>query len=315
MTTIDNLKLCFTIPASPNDNFYSQIAMFRLALNSLGGIYEKADMIITLGHDKKKRGKLPRRWRSHLSKNVVFEWVDPQNFKHSSYSAQVDLRWQIDYSEYDIVIFCDADVMLTKPIEDLLLLTLKSPALTGTITHSHFRPKGGIDPQTAWNDLSKHLIGKRLDFNYRHTLAYNRQPEYTFCPFYINFGFVLFTPGIINQIKDEFVELRPKVADLIANPYFSSQITLTLVAEKLQVPTRAVGLRYNFPNDKVADQYQKNELTDVRVIHYLRTGHFDRQKIFTSKKHFQEFLSLDLDGSDKVFQDAVMSLTNGRYPF
>ena len=110
--------------------------------------------------------------------------------------------------------------------------------------------------------------------------------------------------------------LRPVEGNrLLADPYFSAQITLALVVEMLQVPTREIGLRYNFPNDKNADRIQEHELDDVRVIHYLRTNQFDRQKLFTSKKHFQEFLSLDLDGSDKVFQEYVMALTGNQYPF
>lgn len=289
--------------------------MFRLALDSLGGIYEHADLIVTLGHDKKKPSRLPRRWKPFLSKKVTFYWASPDEFRQSSYLAQGDKRWQLDYSAYDVVIFCDADVLIVEPIDDLLLLTLESPAVTGAITHYAFQPKENVDPHTVWHDLASRFLNRPLEFNYRHTLSVNNLPEYTFCPFYINFGFVVFTPALYNQFNTQFLDVRPKVVSALADPYFSAQITLALVVEMLQVPTREIGLRYNFPNDKNADRIQEHELDDVRVIHYLRTNQFDRQKLFTSKKHFQEFLSLDLDGSDKVFQEYVMALTGNQYPF
>ena len=315
MKPIEEIKICFSIPASPNHEFYSQIAMFRLALDSLGGIYENADLIISLGHEGKINSKLPRRWKSYLSKNVIFHWVSPEEFKEKSYMAQVDHRWKIDYSEYDIVVLCDADVIILKPIDDLLFLTLKSPAITGAIAHTNFRPRKNSDPQGTWNELATKLLGRTLRFDYRYSLAVNKEPEYTFCPFYLNFGFVLFTPDLLDSIKDTFLEFRPKVASMIVNPYFSAQVTLPLAAEYCQIPTRAVGLRYNFPNDEFADEFQKNELSDVRIIHYLRSHHFDRQKMFTTKKFFKQFLSLDLDGCDKFFQEFIIDLTNGQYPF
>jgi hypothetical protein len=43
------MKIDVLIPASPNDNFYSQIAMVRVALDSLGGAYRDARVVAVLG--------------------------------------------------------------------------------------------------------------------------------------------------------------------------------------------------------------------------------------------------------------------------
>jgi hypothetical protein len=98
-------------------------------------------------------------------------------------------------------------------------------------------------------------------------------------------------------------------------PVFSGQIALTLALAAHDVATRAVGLRYNFPNDRRADRLHPEELLDVRLIHYLRTEQFDRQEIFATERAFHRFLSLQLDGSDRVFQLYIRKLTKDVYPF
>ena len=75
---LQNLKLCFLIPASPNNNFFSQIAMFRLALNHLGGIYQKALIVVVFGDNEVK--PLPRHWKPYLE-GVITHWVSPIEFQ------------------------------------------------------------------------------------------------------------------------------------------------------------------------------------------------------------------------------------------
>ena len=57
------------------------------------------------------------------------------------------------------------------------------------------------------------------------------------------------------------------------------------------------------------------ELNEVIVMHYLRLSLFDRHKIFADKVHFDEFMILELAGSNLVFQNYIRKLTNGKYPF
>jgi hypothetical protein len=123
------------------------------------------------------------------------------------------------------------------------------------------------------------------------------------------------TSGMIKTIRDTYFSIRPQIAPLLKYPEFAGQIALTLSILRQDIPTNTLGLRFNFPNDPIADSLHPKELEDVRLIHYLRTDQFDRQIIFTDKNTFKDFLSKPLHGSNKVFQEHVRKLTNGVYPF
>ncbi len=74
-------------------------------------------------------------------------------------------------------------------------------------------------------------------------------------------------------------------------------------------------MRYNFPNDPVADAMYPDELSSALVIHFLRTDRFDRHRIFASASAFRDFLDLPLGGSNRILQQRVAKITAGNYPF
>ena len=74
-------------------------------------------------------------------------------------------------------------------------------------------------------------------------------------------------------------------------------------------------LRFNFPNDPLAETLYPEELESVSAIHYLRTDRFDRHEIFASPDEFAQFLELPLDGANRLFRKAVRRLLGDRYPF
>ena len=55
------MKVEFAIAGSPNDAFFSQMAMFRLALSDLGGTYKAARVICVFGDSEVQ--PIPERWR------------------------------------------------------------------------------------------------------------------------------------------------------------------------------------------------------------------------------------------------------------
>jgi len=307
-------KICFSIPASPTNGFYSQIAMFRLALDSLGGIYKRAHIIIMLGGAEIM--SLPEKWKPHFGNTVKPNWVDSELFQKYGDFAQGNARFLYDYDAYDIVVFCDADTLLIKQIDDLFIRLQKSPAVIGTIAHYTFPHAPGENVDQTWRKLAKQFTGKSIELNYRHTLVSDtNHSEFPNSPFYVNFGFVASTPRIIKTIRDTFLSIRSSIIPLMENPRFTGQVAFTLSLLAHDIPTYAVGLRYNFPNDAVADKLRPKELKDIRLIHYLRTDKFDRQTIFAAEHAFKDFLSLNLNGSNKIFQRHIRKLTNGRYPF
>ena len=308
------LKICFCIPASPTDGFYSQIAMFRLALDRLGEVYKQANIMVTIGGSDV--GTLPKRWKPYLKKNVKLHWVGSELYQKYGDFAQGNARFLQDYSAYDVVIFCDADTLPLKPIDDLLIRIQNYHEVMGVIAHYTFPHSPGENVEEIWRMLASQFVEKPIEFSFRHTLVSDTNfPEFPNSPFYVNFGFVVMTPEIIRTICDTYLKIRPNLIPILKNPRFTGQIALTLSLLAHDIPTNALGLRYNFPNDIIAEKLHAEEMKDIRIMHYLRTDKFNRQRIFANKDSFEKFLLLELDGSNKIFQNYIKKLTSGKYPF
>src|SRR5262249_29286908 len=154
-----------------------------------------------------------------------------------------------------------------------------------------------------------------LDFEYSHTLMPHDSPaEYRETPFYPNFGVVLFPRTVFDAVAHQYLAIRPALMDRVPAPDFSGQAALTLATPGAGVQTWAMPMRYNFPNDPVAEKMYPVELENVVIFHYLRTASFDRHEIFSSAEHYSRFLALPLTGVDLSFQRAVKSILGGDYP-
>jgi hypothetical protein len=308
------LKLCFLIPGGPNDGFCGQIAMFRRSLDHLGGIYKQATVVAVFGDVAVQ--ELPQRWRPHFERIITYH-VPPEEVEKRGFSVQGDARWNVVPDDCDFAIFSDADTIFLRPIDDLLEQLLKTREVAGAIAHWTFPQKpGDDDPRKKWAGLAREFVGFEIPLDYTHTLTRDRDPpSERECPFYLNYGCVIVPRDLVDRIGSTFLSMAPRVEPRLHNPQFYGQVALTLVFYALNIGRRAIDLRYNFPNDEIADVLYPELLKDVRVIHYLRTTKFDRQQIFASPEQFQLFLELELSGSNKVFQDHVGLLTDSRYPF
>jgi hypothetical protein len=153
-------------------------------------------------------------------------------------------------------------------------------------------------------------LGRTIDLSFTNTLSKTLMR----CPFYINYGFVASTPALLKKLHSHLIVVQPKIREVLDNDFFG-QIGIALAVERGAIPVVALPMNYNFPNDPIADSRYPNELKQVHVVHYLRTNLFDRHKIFTNKEYFNEFLSLNLSGSNAVFQKFIDSCTGGKYPF
>lgn len=306
-------RLCFLFAASPNDGFFSQIAMFRLSLDRLGGIYASAHIVVVFGDNEFK--PLPERWKTHFERIETY-WVTSEEFQKNSYLAQGDARWSYISPDVDFFIFADADILLIRSITDLLELLVDSPAVAGTIAGVPFPQFPKDNPLEKWASLARQFIGREISLDYTHTLASEKtEIHLRKCPYYVNYGFVIFPYSIAAEIRETYLEFRPRVALELYNPYFAGQVAMTLAIYKHNVTCRAIPLKYNFFNDVEAEKLHAQDMEDIRVIHYLRKANFDRQKIFTSPEEFKHFLSLELSGSEKIFQNYIRHLTDTNYPF
>ena len=304
------VKIDFIIPASPNDAFYSQIAMFRLGLDAIGGAYRAARLAAVFG-DKRITG-VPEKWKAAFER-IDVEWADPSLVESFGYRAQSDRRFDVIRPDADVVVSCDADTLLVRPFEQATMDAVVNGALGGVIAHYHFPwAHSSGDPRADWDSISQSVYGISIDTPYRYTLA--EFAERARCPFYVNLGLLIGSPRTFRRLNEGCKEIKEAVIKILDNRFYE-QVMVALAASKADIRTIALPFRYNFPNDPVADEKYFSELQHVRLIHYLRTERFDRHQIFAEQSAFNAFMKLDLSGSDLVFQSYVRDLTGGVYPF
>lgn len=307
------MKIEFLIPGSPTDAFFSQAAMFRLGLDSLGGIYERARVVLCLGAPEIHA--IPPRWRPYMSRiDVLWAPVELVRLNGTGGVHRYDL---IDAAS-DLSILCDADTLMVRPFDPQALRAfVDAPAIRGVIAHycpplvddtgKDYGDRGG---EWFWRFISARAVGRIIPCSYTYSLDPGQQA----CPFYVNYGFVCGTFEVLRRLKHELASLLPRIRADLANR-FAGQIGIALSCHAAGLPVEALAMRYNFPNDPAADARYPDELAQAVLLHYLRLEHFDRQRIFVSASAFHEFLGLPLDGSNRVFQARVREITGGVYPF
>lgn len=307
------LSVEFLLCGSPNDSFYSQAAIFRCALDSFGGIYERARLVLCLGDLEVQ--SLPHRWASPFA-NIEVHWSDRDSFlEHGDGS---DFLFGLINSDADLTFICDADTLLLQPFDDEFLTSLiQSPAIAGVIAHytpprvdRNGQALEAADGGELWKLLAQSVLGREILLPYCHTLAVVDDP----CPFYINYGFVAGTPSLLKSLHAQLSVVQPAIRKLLDNDFYG-QIGITLGTERGSLPVRALPMRFNFPNDPIADARYPDELEAIVLLHYLRKTNFDRHLIFAHEDAFDAFISMDLTGSEAKFQQFVTKLTGGRYPF
>jgi hypothetical protein len=307
------VKLEFLIPGSPTPAFFSQVAMFRLALDALGGIYERARVVLCLGDPP--ASPLPDRWRAHL-RRVDVVWAPPELCRANG--GPGGRRYDELDPSCDLAFLCDADTLPMRAFApDDLRRFVDQPAIRGVIAHypPPLQDESGNDysargPEWFWQFIASRTLGSPLPLDHSYSLL----PAPCPCPFYVNYGVVIGTYDLLKILAGQLAWIRPRIRETLANR-FVGQISLAVGCVAARLAVEALPMRYNFPNDRLADSIYPEELEQVVMMHYLRVDRFDRHRIFTSPEEFQGFLQLDLEGSDLVVQRRVRDITGGRYPF
>ena len=308
------MKIEFLMCGSPNDAFYSQAAMYRYVLDSFGGIYKQARVVLCLGDFEES--PLPARWEPWFT-NIDVRWTPLESFLCYHNGSDYILKNLVDPAA-EISFLCDADTLLLHPLPDSFLREMQErPAICGAI--AHYRPSpddqaghdySALDNDQFWEAMGMHVSGRAIPLPNTYTLM----PGDLSCPFYINYGFVAGTPTLLRRLHTELAYVQPKLREILDNDFYA-QIALALAVDRASLPTRVLPMRFNFPNDPIADAKYPDELANVHVIHYLRTNVFDRHRIFTTREEFESFLALPLQGSNAVFQRRIREFTAGQYPF
>lgn len=307
------------MPGSANDHFFSMIAFARMSLDALGGLFANARLVAVLGEWEEP--KIPNRWQDDFD-NIDVVWSNPDKMPNPTFAAQHFDRFENIREDADLAIICDADICFMRRFSDLVLDVIREGFVGGVMAHYHF-PINGLrgDPEQDWTQISKTVLGRPMGLEHRYLFgrAPDDYPQFDAfkrprAPFYINYGFLIGKPAQLKSLAARERELTPEVETLV-EPYFAAQVALALACDDLDLKTRALAARYNFPNRPEARLLHPGELSEVVVLHYMYEENFRRSRVFANRSDFEVFLAKSLRGPDAVFQSKVRALTGGKYPF
>ena len=235
------------------------------------------------------------------SKNypITWRWADREGFRRDSYweTSREVFRYE---SRARQIMCVDADVIFVRGFSDVLTSLEHTPVIAGVIAHAS--PFYNGVPAQRWQRLAEAYGVATLDFSYEHTGwgFMGRHPDFRLTPAYFNFGMVVATADLMDNISSDIAAADRVVTENL-DTFFRFQIALTLVIQKHQLPICALPLRYNFPNDPRFDRKYSEELDDVRILHYLRCEVVHREKDFAELAGVAALINRrDLQGSNEV---------------
>ncbi len=313
--------VAFLIAASPNDAFYSQIAALSAALRGLDWVKWRPSVHVFLGGDGTTDPIA--KWRFFLQ-GIEIRWTPTWRYDRDGDWAQSDDVFRCAPQEADVLVALDADTFPIRTLEPFIERVHELRTVAGVVAHYPTilpladQRAGAVPPslRRAWEQLADGLIHAPLDFAFTHTLVGADRPvRDRHTPFYLNFGMVAFPRPDFDRIAPLYLELRPQVMPRLTNGDFSGQAALALAIAQERCRTWALPLRYNFPNDPVAETMYPDELSRIVLLHYLRTAVIDRHRIFATAEDFLAFISRPLEGANRVLQSAVLALFGRDYPF
>lgn len=306
-------KVAIMVPISPNDAFFSQVAAMRLALTKLSWTRWTWELwICTSGHVDPE---VLARWHKHLPE-VAFTLASTSRFAEEGNWAQSDDQLRCAPRDADVVLALDADVLPVANFESMLDQIHEGQFVAGVIAHFCFPGWPGKTSREKWEMATKTLVTKPLSYDCEYTyVPPTETDENRLTPFYPNFGIVFFPNDLLQRILPTFFRMRHALDDILPNPGFSTQVAMALAVSELDIPWRALPMRYNYPNDDRAAALHPGEVDHALFWHYLRTDKFDRWKIFTTASEYDQFTNMPLEGMHLRFQQAAVQILGKEWPF
>jgi Glycosyltransferase 61 len=308
-------KVTFLVPASAAPGYLSQIAALQLALRRLPWTRWQADIVVCIGGRLGLEATFQlSRWLPHLADvTTVFP---RERATDGDYDGQIDELYRSAPVDANVLVRADADTLPVASLEPLLDFVLERSAIAGVTAHYRFPAPPGVGNREAWDAVAQGFLDEPLRFEHSYSLVTPVvSEEEQACPFYVNDGFVVFAREYFDRFAPLYLETRPHLRDRLVYPYYAGQVALALSAARIPLPSVALPLRFNFPNDPVAAEQYPEELESAVVFHYLREDQFERQQIFRWRETYSSFLARSLNGANARFRDSVRTLFGEEYPF
>jgi hypothetical protein len=271
------------VVAAPTDAFFARVGLLAASIRRNGGAFAACPIIVTLSRDDEPwdvGASLP--WSDALG--IEWRWVDEDVWHaHGMYGSAMQ-RMRYEFAA-PFVVLLDADMVCTGPLDDLVGL-VGDDALGGVI--AHISPAGLALP---WHDGDVrhgaefwHELFERLQLDGDPLLSEHTgwgindvDPDRRWCPAYYNLGLLAAPAHVMSRLGTVVLDELDQI-DRELEIFFKCQLaTLTALA---RTGTRSVDLatNWNFPNDPHFWMRYARNAQDVRLLHYMRPGEFDRER-------------------------------------
>ena len=292
------------IPISPTPLFLNMTHYLVCSLRRFGGAYKNARVVLTIGDAEIDNGVAESRpWmRKH---GIEVRWLPKERIARDSWYATAVERFRHEFSS-DMVLMLDADILISRPFEELVFDCHRNQYFAGLIAHIPPFSDPGL-----WQHIY-HAAGLgEVSFTHEHTgWGYMFNDERTrFCPPYFNLGVLCAPSKIMRSIGKDIYDLMHCV-DSVAETAYRCQIALSLAVTKQAIPYRCLPMRYNFPNDVFLEALHGHELPHAALLHLLRDHqHIYKTRLFDDRNHVEEMLARkDLRGINAIAQRVLREI-------
>ncbi|MEO6969355.1 MAG: class I SAM-dependent methyltransferase [Chthoniobacterales bacterium] len=298
-----SVELEVRVPISPTPDFFRRVHFLAASLRQLERSIGSYLLVVCVGGDVEPHDLYEAEpWSKNYP--IIWRWANREKFRRDGYwETSREIFRQPMHGR--IIMCVDADVIFVRDFSDLLQELLAAPAVAGVIAHAP--PVRGPALVELW---------PRLCAGYRVPLppAIHEYTGWSFMthdrmtPVYYNFGMVLMPAGLMAAVS---AEMEPADDFVNANleTFFRFQIALTVAIQKAGLPSRALPLRYNFPNDPQFDARYPDELSEIRILHYLRCEIVHREENFRSLESVAALIARsDLRDSNEILRRRLAEL-------
>jgi hypothetical protein len=297
------------IPISPTPSFYSNVRLASLSLARLGEPYSSAPIVVSVGdHADAHNVRMANRWSESFP--VIWSVVpatvcDQEGFVWAVHRAKFESE-----PREDIVLLCDADLCVTARFDELLeALQDERPRIAGLVAHAS--PFGDRSP--AGNDAEWRRIFDAFELsNIPLSCEYSKVPREQggSCPAYFNNGFVACNRKAFEEIQSLVHARTVRLFSLLKEgPFFAAQVGLAVAIAEKGIDTVLLGPAYNCPNSDEMFGHGLGDVSEIRVVHYLRGEEFDRRQFLCDPAAYAEFKGKRFKSRvNEYFQQHVLSL-------
>lgn len=287
MTTTD-----IHVPITLNENFAVMCCLLVRSIAARAKLPGNWRVVFTVSRDSTLDVDSPLfDWAKEYP--VEFHWVDQNRWAEYNYHGTGLQRHLYDHKA-DVVLFMDADIVITGPIDGVIQEIVATDSIAGC-------PAWQPPPDIDWNEvfLRRGLPLPKLSTIYSGYGLSFMSPKYA--PPYFNYGFVAVSKRVALEMRDTLAEDLDFVCRGYSN-YFNSQIALCLNIVRNHYNFQTLDMRYNCGSgDMLAPAFSGPEadacydmaravIHNHRVLHYCApTADFSKTREMGNWENLRAF--------------------------